>query len=82
MPAFRRRQLSQHLLLHPPTVAHHQLEHHQRVGGGRVVVTPVGPHDLAVPLQSQEGIAEVVAAVALLHKELLALGLMTQEVMM
>lgn len=78
VPALRCSQLRQHLLLHPPAVAHHQFENHQRVGGGggtgRILVLASG--GLAVSLQGQEGVAEVVAAVALLDEQLFALGLM------
>lgn len=78
VPAFRCSQLGQHLLLHPPAVAHHQLENHQRVGGGggTGLILVLASDGLAVPLQGQEGVAEVVAAVALLDEQLFTLGLM------
>lgn len=80
VPALRRGQLGQHLLLHPPAVAHHQLENHQGVGGrgGRGLILVLASDGLAVSLQGQEGVAEVVAAVALLDEELFTLGLMTE----
>lgn len=77
VPALRCSQLGQHLLLHPPAVAHHQFENHQRVGGGggTGLILVLAPDGLAVSLQGQEGVAEVVAAVALLDEQLFTLGL-------
>ena len=77
MPALCCSQLGQHLLLHPPAVAHHQLENHQRVGGSRgtawlFVLVPGG---LTVPLQGLEGVAQVVLAIALLDEQLFTLAL-------
>lgn len=79
VPALRCGQLGQHLLLHPPAVAHHQFENHQRVGGGggTGLILVLASDGLAVSLQGQEGVAEVVAAVALLDEQLFTLGLMT-----
>lgn len=81
MPALRCSQLGQHLLLHPPTVTHHQFQNHQRVGGGGGTswILVLAPDSLAVSLQGQEGVAEVVPAVALLDEQLFALGLMREE---
>lgn len=78
MPALRCSQLGQHLLLHPPAVAHHQFENHQRVGGGggTGLLLVLASDGLAVSLQGQEGVAEVVAAIALLDEQLFTLGLM------
>lgn len=77
VPALGCSQLGQHLLLHPPAVAHHQFENHQRVGGrGRAALLLVlAPDSLGVSLQGQEGVADVVSAVALLDEQLFPLGL-------
>lgn len=78
VPALCCSQLGQHLLLHSPAVAHHQFENHQRVGGrgrtGLILVRASG--GLTVSLQGQEGVAEVVATVALLDEQLFTLGLL------
>lgn len=62
-------------------MAHHQFENHQRVGGGggtaRILV--LAPDSLTVSLQGQEGVAEVVPAIALLDKQLFPLGLKNEE---
>ncbi|KAF3856585.1 hypothetical protein F7725_017308 [Dissostichus mawsoni] len=72
-----RDQLGQHLLLHPPAVAHHQLENHQRVGGsgGTAWLFELVPDSLTVPLQGLEGVAQVVFAIALLDEQLFTLAL-------
>lgn len=77
VPALGCSQLGQHLLLHPPAVAHHQFENHQRVGGGRraALLLVLAPDSLRVSLQGQEGVADVVSAVALLDEQLFTLGL-------
>lgn len=77
VPALCCSQLGQHLLLHPPAVAHHQLEDHQRVGGGgrAALLLVLAPDGLGVSLQGQEGVADVVFAVALLDEQLFTLGL-------
>lgn len=81
MPALRCSQLGQHLLLHPSAVAHHQFENHQWVGGGggTAGLLVLAPNSLAVSLQGQEGVTEVVPAIALLDKQLFTLGLKRSE---
>lgn len=77
VPAFCCSQLGQHLLLHPPAVAHHQFENHKRVGGrgGAALVLVLAPERLSVSLQGQEGVADIVSAVPLLDEQLFTLGL-------
>lgn len=77
VPALCCSQLGQHLLLHPPAVAHHQFQQHQRVGGGgrAALLFALAPDSLGVSLQGQEGVADVVPAVALLDEQLFTLGL-------
>ena len=75
MPALSGCQLRQHLVLHPPAVRHHELQHHQGVGGGRGVALLLLPHGLTVPLQGQERITHIVPPVAFLDKQILSLSL-------
>lgn len=77
VPALGCSQLGQHLLLHPPAVAHHQFENHQRVGGGgrAALLLVLAPDSRGVSLQGQERVADVVSAIALLDEQVFTLRL-------
>ncbi len=84
MSALSSGQLSHHPLLHPLAVSHDQFKHSQRVRAhrpalqvcvrlGECVLALLG---LAVPLQGQEWIAEVILAITLLDERISVLSLM------
>lgn len=85
--ALRSSQLSHHPLLHPLAMSHDQFQHSQGVWAHRPALQAgvrLGEHvlallGLAVPLQGEEWIAEVVLAVTLLDKSISVLSLINTQ---
>lgn len=80
-------QLPHHPLLHPLAMSHDQFQHSQGVWAHRPALqvgVRLGEHvlallGLAVPLQGEEWIAEVILAVTLLDKSISVLSLMNAQ---